>query len=59
MSQDGSFEGVLAATEEQAGVTLRAAAAVTRELRKARAAAAGGQTRELRRALRPALLTGC
>src|SRR6266536_1480171 len=52
VSQEESFEGVLAATEEQAGATLRAAAAVTRELRKARVAAAGGQTRELRRALR-------
>ncbi len=54
MSQEGSFEDVLAATEEQSGATLRAAATVARELRKAKAAAAGGQTRELRRALEAA-----
>lgn len=54
MSQEESFESVLATTEEQAGATLRAAAAVTRELRKAKVAAAGGQTRELRRALEAA-----
>ncbi len=54
MSQEESFESALATAEEQAGATLRAAAAVTRELRKARAAAAGGQTRELRRGLEAA-----
>ncbi len=54
MSQEGSFEDVLAATEEQAVATLRTAAVVARELRRAKAAAAGGQTRELRRALEAA-----
>jgi hypothetical protein len=54
VSQEESFERVLAAAEEQAGAALRAAAAVTRELRKAKAAAGGGQTRELRRALEAA-----
>ncbi len=54
MAQDGSFEGALAATEEQAGATLRTAATVVRELRKAKAAAATGQSRELRRALEAA-----
>ena len=54
MSQEGSFEDVLAATEEQAGATLRTAAVVARELRRAKTAAAGGQTRELRRALEAA-----
>src|SRR6266508_422800 len=54
VSQEESFESALATAEEQAGATLRAAAAVTRELRKARAAAAGGQTRELRRGLEAA-----
>src|SRR5262245_34017061 len=54
VSQEESFESVLAATEEQAAATLRAAAAVTRELRRAKVAAAGGQPRELRRALEAA-----
>ena len=45
------FESTLSASEEQAAAALKAAAAVTRELRKAKAGAASGQMREMRRAL--------
>lgn len=48
--QDG-LETALAATGDEVEAALKAAAGVTRELRKARAGAASGQLRELRRAL--------
>jgi hypothetical protein len=46
-----TFEGTLSATERALDATLKAAAAVTRELRKARAGAKNGQVRDLRKAL--------
>jgi hypothetical protein len=50
----GSFEESLAATERAVDSALKAAAAATRELRKARAGAKNGQIRDLRRALEAA-----
>jgi len=47
----GKLESALGAIQDGADATLKSAAAVTRELRKAKGAAAGGQVRELRRAL--------
>lgn len=47
----GGLETALAATEERVDAALKAAAAVTRELRKAKAGAERGQLRDLRRAL--------
>ena len=51
MTSDRELETALAATEEQVDAALRATAAVTRELKKAKAGAARGQLRDLRRAL--------
>jgi len=51
MSQAGTFEEALAATERAVDGASKAAASVTRELRKALAAARAGQVRDLRRAL--------
>ncbi|MGH2770401.1 MAG: hypothetical protein ACRDJF_07775 [Actinomycetota bacterium] len=48
------FEGALAAVQSETETTIRAAAAVTRELKKAKAAAVTGQARDLRRALEAA-----
>lgn len=48
------FEEALAELEAEAATALRSAAAVTRELKKAKAAAAAGQARDLRRALEAA-----
>lgn len=45
------LEAALQATEERVDAALRASAAVTRELKKAKAGAGRGQLRELRRAL--------
>lgn len=45
------LEEALAASEEQVDVALKAVAAVTRELKKAKTGAARGQLRDLRRAL--------
>lgn len=47
----GGLETALAATEERVDAALKAAAAVTRELKKAKAGAERGQLRDLRRAL--------
>jgi hypothetical protein len=47
----GGLETALAATEEQVDAALKAAAAVTRELKKAKVGAERGQLRDLRRAL--------
>lgn len=47
----GGLEAALAATEESVDAALKATAAVTRELRKAKAGAERGQLRDLRRAL--------
>lgn len=47
----GGLEEALAASEEQVDVALKALAAVTRELRKAKTGAARGTVRDLRRAL--------
>lgn len=46
-----TFEATFAATEKAVEVALKAAAAATRELRKARAGAKHGQVRDLRKAL--------
>jgi len=51
VAAEGGLEGALAATEERVDAALRAAAAVTRELKKAKTGAARGQVRDLRRAL--------
>ena len=51
MGAGDGFEGALAATEDEVDEALKAAAAVTRELRKAKVGAARGQVRDLRRAL--------
>ncbi|MEP6798425.1 MAG: hypothetical protein ABI890_09765 [Lapillicoccus sp.] len=51
MGAGDGFEGALAATEDEVDAALKAAAAVTRELRKAKVGAARGQVRDLRRAL--------
>ncbi len=50
MTRDG-LEAALEATEEQVDAALKASAALTRELKKAKAGAGRGQLRELRRAL--------
>lgn len=47
----GGLESALEATEEQVSLALKATAAVTRELKKAKAGAEKGQLRDLRRAL--------
>ena len=47
----GGLESALAATEERVDAALKAAAAVTRELKKAKTGAERGQLRDLRRAL--------
>jgi hypothetical protein len=52
-----TFEGKLAATERALDAALRAAAAATRDLRKARVGAKNGQARDLRRALQAAQAT--
>lgn len=52
-----TFEGTLAATERALDAALKAAAAATRELRKARVGAKNGQVRDLRRALQAAQAT--
>ncbi len=57
MGAGDGFEGALAATEAEVDAALRAAAAVTRELRKAKVAAARGQVRDLRRALTAATVS--
>lgn len=49
--QDGGLEQALAAAEAQVDAALKAAASLTRELKRARASAATGQVRDLRRAL--------
>src|SRR4029453_8956184 len=54
VTQEGTFEAALSATEAQAAATLQSAAAVTRELKRVKAGSAAGQTRELRRALEAA-----
>ncbi|MDQ3096069.1 MAG: hypothetical protein M3Q82_09000 [Actinomycetota bacterium] len=48
---DTGLEAALAATEEQVDAALKATAALTRELKKAKTGAVRGQLRELRRAL--------
>ena len=50
-SPDGGLEGALDTTESALDAALRTAAALTRELKKAKTAAATGQVRELRRSL--------
>ena len=54
MTQEGTFEAALSATEAQAAATLQSAAALTRELKRVKAGSAAGQARELRRALEAA-----
>jgi len=49
--QMGELESALAATEEQVDAALKATAAVSRELKKAKTGAERGQLRDLRRAL--------
>lgn len=51
MTHPGGLESALAETEQQIDAALRAAAGLTRELKKARAAAATGSLRDLRRSL--------
>ncbi|GAC1361431.1 MAG: hypothetical protein NVSMB32_00370 [Actinomycetota bacterium] len=51
MEGPDDFEAALAAVEAQAESVLKAAASVTRELKKAKSAAASGQAKELRRSL--------
>ena len=51
MTTPGTLEAALATAERQAEAALKAVAATTAQLRKARAAAKGGQVRDLRRAL--------
>ena len=51
MVVDDGLEAALAETGEQVDATLKATAALSRELKKAKTGAAGGQLRELRRAL--------
>ena len=57
----GGLEAALAATEERVDAALKATAAVTRELKKAKTGAERGQLRDLRRALIAAttLAGGC
>src|ERR1035438_3930594 len=47
----GGLEAALAATEERVDAALKATAAVTRELKRAKTGAERGQLRDLRRAL--------
>src|SRR5450759_1122540 len=47
----GGLESALAVTEERVDAALKAVAAVTRELKKAKTGAQRGQLRDLRRAL--------
>lgn len=54
MEGPSQFEATLAAVEAQAEATLKAAASVTRELKKAKAAAVTGQAKDLRRSLEAA-----
>lgn len=51
ITQQGTFEQALVAVEADAEVAVKVAAAVTRELKRAKAAAATGSIRDLRRAL--------
>lgn len=51
VAEMGGLEAALAAAEEQVVVALKATAAVTRELKKAKVGAERGQLRDLRRAL--------
>ncbi len=51
MTEQNGLEGALARAEADAEAAVRSAAAVTAELKRARAAAASGQVRDLRRAL--------
>ncbi|MBA3529067.1 MAG: hypothetical protein H0T91_07145 [Propionibacteriaceae bacterium] len=51
VAADGGLEAALAKTEEQVDSALKATAALTRELKKAKHGAARGQLRDLRRAL--------
>ena len=51
MAVDGGLEAALARTEEQIDTALKATAALTRELKRAKQGAARGQLRDLRRAL--------
>jgi hypothetical protein len=52
----GGLESALAATEERVDAALKATAALTRELKKAKTGAARGQLRDLRRALSAAVV---
>lgn len=58
MSAQDLLESALASSGEQLDATMKAAAAVTRELKKAKAATGSGQLRELRRALDAAAALG-
>jgi hypothetical protein len=51
VAEMGGLEAALAATEERVDAALKASAAVTRELKRAKAGAERGQLRDLRRAL--------
>jgi len=51
VASEGGLEVALATTEERVDRALKAAAALTRELKKAKTSAARGQLRDLRRAL--------
>jgi hypothetical protein len=51
VAEMGGLEGTLAATEERVDAALKAAAAMTRELKKAKTGAERGELRDLRRAL--------
>jgi len=53
--QPDGLEAALAATQERVDAALRSAAAVSRELKKARTGAVAGQVRDLRKALAAAL----
>ena len=55
MTATGGLESVLAATEERVDTALSTVAALTRELKKAKAAAARGQVRDVRRGLEAAV----
>lgn len=57
MQQDG-LEAALTAVQQQVESAARSAAAIARELKKARASAADGRVRELRRALDAAVAAG-
>lgn len=58
MPPDDGLEDALRHTEAQVETALKAAGAVTRELKKAKSGAVGGQVRELRRALAAAAELG-